>query len=766
MTDCTIRIEAEQILNWLNVLIAPGSTAEMRVLYDNGAPHIRHYESDNLLPMARDALRLGSGAAGIYWLMNPLPIDWNGAPAKDDSIVQRRWLLVDCDPTRTGTVSSTNEEKELARAKMTEVDLFLADRGWPAPIIDDSGNGWHLLFRIDLPGDDDELVHRVLQVLARRFDDDSVSIDTRVANPSRICKLYGTVAAKGENTPDRPHRVSRIVTIPESIEVVPVKFLHDLADELSNPIPTESSTSETQGHRVSRPEAINKARSYLVKMGPSISGNSGHDRLLHAASVLVNDFGLTDDESFHLLNTDFNPRCTPPWDEPEIRRKIQEAKKNPPSRSAKGLAVTSETTLIVDTPWPEPLDDAAYYGVAGDIVRKIEPHTEADPVAILIQILVAAGNVIGRHCYFAIEATRHYANLFAVLVGSSSSGRKGTSGDQVNSVMRQADDGWFRDQILCGLVSGEGLIWQVRDPIIKREPVREGGKKDGKVLEYQNVITDAGVIDKRLLGYETEFSSLLKAKSRDKNSLSEVLRQAWDSGRLRTAAKTCPAQSTDAHISLIGHITREELRSVTAEVDLVNGLANRFLWCCVKRSKLLPDGGQVHKVDFELEIAKLKGAVEFASEERSFFRDADAAEEWRRLYPELTAERPGAVGAVCNRGAAQVVRLSLLYAILDLSPVIELAHLRAALALWNYCEASVRYIFGSSLANRTADAILHELRQAGGTGISRTVISDLFHRNKKKAEIDTALQLLVDGNLARRDTIQTSGRSTEMWFLK
>ena len=181
---------------------------------------------------------------------------------------------------------------------------------------------------------------------------------------------------------------------------------------------------------------------------------------------------------------------------------------------------------------------------------------------------------------------------------------------------------------------------------------------------------------------------------------------------------------------------------------------------------LLPDGGQVHTVDFELEIAKLKGAVEFASEERIFARDADAAEEWRKLYPELTAERPGAVGAVCNRGAAQVVRLSLLYAILDMSDDIKLVHLRAALSLWKYCEASVRYIFGSSLANRTADTILLELRQAGGSGISRTAISDLFHRNKTKSEIDASLQLLVDGNLARRDTIQTSGRSTEMWFLK
>lgn len=768
MNDHTIRIDAEQIEQWLTVLIAPQSTAEMRLIYDKGAPHVRHYESEDLRTMALDALRLGSGAEGVYWLMNPLPVDWSGSPAKDEDIVRRRWLFVDCDPMRTGKVSSTNEEKELARAKMTEVDLFLEEQGWPAPIVADSGNGWHLLFQIDLPADDDELVHRVLQALAQRFDDDSVSIDTRVANPSRICKLYGSVARKGENTSDRPHRVSRIVTIPESVELVPVDLLQGLADELdrTDRSSNESSSAETQCTRDSSPETINRARNYLAKMNPSVSGNAGHDRLLHAASVLVNDFRLSDDDAFNLLNIDFNPSCEPPWDEQAIRRKIQEAKKHPSGRPAKGLSAAGETTVIVDVPWPEPMDEAAFYGVAGDIVRKIEPHTEADPVAILIQILVAAGNMIGRRCYFAVEATRHYANLFTVLVGSSSAGRKGTSGDQVNSVMRQVDESWFRDRVLGGLVSGEGLIWQVRDPITKQEAVREGGKKDGKVIGYQDVITDEGVADKRLLAYETEFSSLLKAKSREKNSLSEVLRQAWDSGRLRTAAKNSPAKASDAHVSLIGHITRDELRHVSAEVDMFNGLANRFLWCCVKRSKQLPEGGQVHTVNFDLEIAKLKEAVEFASEERRLERDAAAAEEWGRLYPELTAERPGAVGAVCNRGAAQVARLSLLYAILDLSPVIELAHLRAAVALWNYCEASVKYVFGSSLANRTADTILHTLRQTGGTGISRTAISDLFNRNKTKSEIDTALQILVDGHLARRETLQTGGRSTETWFLK
>ena len=779
MSHSTLGGNAEQIATWLKVLVEPDSTVEMRVLYGSGPPHVRHYSADDLLMMGGDAVRLSNGAKGVYWLLNPLPVEWCGSPAKDADIERRRWLLIDCDPKREGTVSSTAAEKTAARATMVAVDAFLADRGWPAPIICDSGNGLHLLYRIDLPADDGGLVHRVLKVLASLFDDETVGIDTKVANASRICKLYGTVAAKGPNTADRPHRLSGIITIPEQLAVVPVAMLEKLAGEgdtqqaaTGQPAPRPPAAAD----RVSYPAAIEHAQKYLATMDASIEGDKGSDRLIKAASVLVNDFALSDGEAFDLLMTEFNPRCQPPWSDAEVRHKIVDAHKNPPHRPAKGQGAANtvgssptvtprdETTNLIDESWPAPIDPVAFYGVAGDIVRKIEPHTEADPVAILIQVLVAVGNVIGRMTYFRIEATRHYANLFAVIVGASSVARKGTSGDQVCRVVRQVDEDWFGQRTVGGLVSGEGLIWQVRDPIIKQEAVREGGRRDGKVIEYQEVIADEGIADKRLLVFESEFAAVMKAKSRDSNTLSEIIRQAWDSGRLRTAAKNQPAKATDAHVSLIGHITAAELREVSSQTDMVNGLANRFLWCCVKRSKLLPDGGQVHQVSFDLEIAKLTEAVEFASVEREVCRDDAAAAEWHRLYPSLTAERSGAVGAICNRGAAQVVRLSLLYALLDFSPVVTLEHLHAALALWNYCEASVKYIFGHSLANRTADAILNALKGAGESGMSRSDISNLLGRNKSKAEVDTALQVLFSSKLARRDTIPTGGRPAETWF--
>ena len=341
---------AEQIGEWLRVLVEPESTGEMRVLFDGKPPIVRHYSSSQLSTMALEALTLGRGAKGVYFLLNPLPAAWSGGTAKDSDIIRRRWLLVDCDPKRTGTVSSTDAEKTLAEEKMFEVATWLQERSWPLPIIADSGNGSHLLYRIDLPADDGGLVARVLKVLAAKFSDAAVDIDTKVGNASRICKLYGTLAAKGDDTTERPHRVSTIIEIPSTLAPVPVGLLEQLANEGEPPpavAPLLPKVPRPGGHP-SRPEAVEQARKYVSQMEPSISGEHGHDKLLKAASVLVNDFGLNDGEALDLLATEFNPRCVPPWDGAELSRKIGEAKKNPPGRPPKGERCRVESDLVTD----------------------------------------------------------------------------------------------------------------------------------------------------------------------------------------------------------------------------------------------------------------------------------------------------------------------------------------------------------------------------------------------------------------------------------
>src|SRR5262249_4622879 len=135
------------------------------------------------------------------------------------------------------------------------------------------------------------------------------------------------------------------------------------------------------------------------------------------------------------------------------------------------------------------------------------------------------------------------------------------------------DKEWVKNCNSSGLSSGEGLIWQVRDPIEKHEPI----KQKGRVIDYQDVITDKGVDDKRLLIVEPEFALVLKTASCDGNTLSAIIRQAWDDGNLRSLTKSSPARATDAHISIIGHITKDELRRYLEDTETANGFANRFL---------------------------------------------------------------------------------------------------------------------------------------------------------------------------------------------
>lgn len=408
--------------------------------------------------------------------------------------------------------------------------------------------------------------------------------------------------------------------------------------------------------------------------------------------------------------------------------------------------------------WPKPLAEHAFYGIAGDLVRAIAPHSEADPTALLIQFLAAFGNAIGSAPHFRVEADRHRGNLFVVLVGVTSAGRKGTSWGHVRRLLELGDEGWTKNCIMSGLSSGEGLIWCVRDPIEKTRPVHQ----QGIAVSYETIVEDEGVADKRALIIEAEFSSPLRVMSRDGNTLSGVLRDAWDTGDLRTLTKNSPARATGAHISIVGHITREELLRYLSSTEMANGFANRFLWACVRRSKCLPDGGNFHPEDHPGLVRRLEGAIAFARQVGEVRRADDAAEIWRALYPKLSDGRPGLLGSVTSRAPAQVVRLSLLYSLLDHSEVIRREHLLAALAVWDYCENSARFIFGDSLGYPEADRILKELR-GRPQGLTRTEIRNLFNRNRSEAAIEGALVCLAERGLASCLRAQTEGRPVELW---
>jgi hypothetical protein len=405
-----------------------------------------------------------------------------------------------------------------------------------------------------------------------------------------------------------------------------------------------------------------------------------------------------------------------------------------------------------DRPWPV-LDDAALHGLAGDVVKALDPHAEADPVSILVQFLTTFGNIIGNNAYYLVESDQHHANLFSVQVGASAKGRKGTAGGRVKAITRFADETWSEERTASGLSSGEGLINAVRDAVVKW---------DTKSKQFETA--DPGVADKRLMVIEPEFAGALSAMERHGNTLSPVIRNAWDGKKLQTLTKASPLKATGAHVSITAHITEAEARARLSRTEMANGFANRFLFCCVKRSKLLPHGGHLNDGVLAALSLRFKEAVDFARQVGRVKMTEEAGEAWTAAYPELSAERPGLVGAVIARAEAQVIRLSLIFALLDEKDEIAFELLEAAMAVWAYCEASALRIFGDSLGDPVADDILRALRQRGGNGMTRTDLYNLFGRHRASDQIGAALQLLATKGKIRSETRETSGRPSETFF--
>ncbi|PLS82203.1 MAG: hypothetical protein CYG60_24975 [Actinobacteria bacterium] len=406
-----------------------------------------------------------------------------------------------------------------------------------------------------------------------------------------------------------------------------------------------------------------------------------------------------------------------------------------------------------DSSWPE-IGQEAFYGLAGEIVREIEPHSEADPVALLVSLLCAFGNAAGRGAHLRVGADTHYMNLFAAFVGESSKARKGMSWNFVSDLMQEVDGLWASSRVVTGISSGEGLIHHVRDR-------REKRNEDGEIE-----VLDEGVADKRLLSVEPELASLLKVMARQGSTTSAVVRTAWDGRKLQNLTKNSPDAATNAHVSVVGHITKGELLRHLTETEAANGFANRFLWFMVKRSKELPFGGEWHKVDKEPLTERLEAALRFGRCSLEVNWTEDAREVWRAVYGPLSEGKPGMFGAVIGRAEAQAIRLAALYAVLDLSREVRREHIEAALAVWDYAEESARFIFGDATGDPEADAILEALRATGTSGLTRTQIRDLFQRNKSAERISQALALLLKMGKAGQVSEETGGRPVERWFAK
>lgn len=391
--DCTsLAVDAAL----LRMLLEPGQVVELRALQvveqdGSTTTHSGFFDTDHLSELVTAADKLAQQGKGAFWTLNPVRPDLLARRANHESvasrdeltsdkdIVRRRWLLVDVDPRRPSGVSATDAEKKQARQVANAVEAFLFDAGWPEPIRADSGNGFHLLYRIDLPADDDGLVKRCLHALAHEFDNEHASVDTSVFNPSRICKVPGTMARKGSNTKERPHRRAQILSQPGQLELVSLEQLQRLASEAPQKAPHHVANGNGDAARPFIPdEAVRLSRSYLEKIPPAISGQRGHDVTFHAAGVLVQGFGLSQDQAFPLL-AEWNRMCQPPWSEQELRHKLDDAAKQPGPRG--------ELLKGLNQPPPPPLNQADSRSAH---VATVTPHAPSTPSAFKLNLISSA----------------------------------------------------------------------------------------------------------------------------------------------------------------------------------------------------------------------------------------------------------------------------------------------------------------------------------------------------------------------------------------
>jgi hypothetical protein len=373
------------------------------------------------------------------------------------------------------------------------------------------------------------------------------------------------------------------------------------------------------------------------------------------------------------------------------------------------------------------LDPAARYGLAGEVVAAIEPHSESDPAALLADFLTMFGNRVGPDAAIIIEGAGHPARHYTLLVGPTGTGRKGTSHD--NNVL--IFDRWSGAKEIGGLSSGEGLL---------------------------QAIQNRGY-NKNVLAYEPEFARVLRVMERRGNTISDILRTLWDRGYGATTVRANPIEIDDVHLSIIAHITPTELRSLVRQTDVMNGFINRFLLVYSERSKLLPLAtGVPAELRKQLNL-RVERAIDLAGRVWEMSRSSDASEMWVAAYPGFHPETEGLAAAAVARAEAHVARLSVTYALTDGSEVIEAEHLAAALALWRYCTDTARMVFDKSSGDLAVERDLNRIEQVllatGPNGITLTELQGRFSNHMK--ELRGKIGKLVEQGRAFTEEEETGG---------
>jgi hypothetical protein len=450
-------------------------------------------------------------------------------------------------------------------------------------------------------------------------------------------------------------------------------------------------------------------------------------------------------------------RCRPPMAVVELRDVLasiagRESSKPEPLPAGEEYDPELEAITLRAPRWPSRPEAMLSHGVVGDLLRRVETETEADPVSLATTFLVATGNVIGRGPHAVVDGTRHGLNLFAAIVGGTSEGRKGTSMGIVRAVMAAVDDDWAKLCRTPNLTSGEGLIDRVRDDVYRIIISKKTG-------EPENVLVEPGVEDKRLLCEIQELAGTMRAGRSERSTLFQTMREAWDGVDLATMSKNSRRTATEPHISVLAHITPEELAALQTEADIYGGTWNRFLWIASKRARLRPHGGDFDDLS-DLQ-SRVRSVVTHARNVGRMRRTPAADRLWEAEYYRRAEIRTGGVvGAIIGRAEPQLLRLSMLAALCRREDVVDVEDLAAAVSLWQYVDETVRMLFAGCedpLVSRVIDAI------RAAPGISRSALHRLTAKAMPAHRFVALLGRAAATGAVESERVETAGRPREVW---
>jgi hypothetical protein len=743
-TQDEIEIAVERLRHFLDAVLDPDGLYEIRPV-----PHI---SGGSIWTTPRDLpghvpLLMGWNRAKVnpYFSLNPRK--HHGATKGTDTL-PGSLVVADFDS------GSTLAE---ARAKIAAAGLPLA-----TAIVQTSADHWHFYWRLAdrLP---DLATHKRIQ----RGLAETLATCPNVCSHQQVMRLPGPFCNVKPDRPTMP-RVQIVECDPNRIYDA-AEFPLAAADPTFEALPLDRLAITIEKN------SLSDAAKALVETG-TLFPNKGRRASIFEAARDMHARGWELSQAAAVLVTVGGRLGLEPDDQADIPRQVRNAFATPASP---GYAVAETATIQFPTsgsvsavatddydaelealPLPEapampPRPALALnHGIIGDFMRRVEFETEAHPVALASTLLVALGSVIDRGPHYVVGRTPHHVNLYLAVVGNTGAGRKGTGGDIVADCVRLADPFWAESCQSPNLVSGEGVIDALRDRVEKIVPKKGGGPD-----EFETVVIDPGIEDKRLLITCAELVSAFKAGNRENSVLSQTLREAWDGKTLRTMAKNAARTATDPHLSIIGHATRHELVKVARESDIFGGTYNRFLFVLSERARLLPHGGDLD--DLGTVPQRIADVVTFARTVGRMRRTPEADRLWERVYGELTtATGSDLLAAVLSRGEAQTLRLSMLMALAAGRAEITADDLAAALDLWRYSAASARVIFAGvhdALFNKIVEAIKAQ------PGITRSALHKTLGWKLGSAQLVEALSRVQAAGLATCQKIQTGGRPSEQW---